>query len=69
MNGQKGLGYIIFENNEFKGPIANNLKEENLRTLKDLSNLENGDSIFFISDEENNAINLHQLQEQNFVMN
>ena len=53
--GQKGLGYIIFENNEFKGPIANNLKEENLRTLKDLSDLENGDSIFFICDEENNA--------------
>ena len=53
--GQKGLGYIIFENNEFKGPIANNLKEENLRTLEDLSNLENGDSIFFICDEENNA--------------
>ena len=54
-NGQKGLGYIIFENNEFKGPIAKNLKEENLNSIKDLSNLENGDSIFFISDGENNA--------------
>ena len=54
-NGQKGLGYIIFENNEFKGPIAKNLKEENLNSIKDLSNLENGDSIFFISDDENNA--------------
>ena len=54
-NGQKGLGYIIFENNEFKGPIAKNLKEENLSSIKDLSNLENGDSIFFISDDENNA--------------
>ncbi len=53
--GQKGLGYIIFENNEFKGPIANNLKEDNLKTLKDLLDLENGDSIFFICDEENNA--------------
>ena len=54
-NGQKGLGYIIFENNEFKGPIAKNLKEENLNSIKDLSNLENGDSIFFISDDENSA--------------
>ena len=54
-NGQKGLGYIIFENNEFKGPIAKNLKKENLNSIKDLSNLENGDSIFFISDDENNA--------------
>ena len=54
-HGQKGLGYIIFENNEFKGPIAKNLKEENLNSIKDLSNLENGDSIFFISDDENNA--------------
>ena len=24
----KDLGYIIFENNEFKGPIAKNLNEE-----------------------------------------
>ena len=27
-NGQKGLGYIIFEGKEFKGPIANNLNEK-----------------------------------------
>ncbi len=54
-NGQKGLGYVIFENNEFKGPIAKNLKEENLNSLKEVSNLENGDSIFFISDEKSNA--------------
>ena len=54
-NGQKGLGYIIFENNEFKGPIAKNLNEANLESLKDLSNLKNGDSIFFISDEVINA--------------
>ena len=54
-NGQKGLGYIIFENNEFKGPIAKNLNEANLESLKDLSNLKNGDSIFFICDEVINA--------------
>ena len=54
-NGQKGLGYIIFDKDEFKGPIAKNLREENLKSLKDLTNLENGDSIFFISDEVNHV--------------
>ena len=47
-NGQKGLGYIIFDKDEFKGPIAKNLREENLKSLKDLTNLENGDSIFLL---------------------
>ena len=43
-HGQKGLGYIIFEGNEFKGPIANNLKNENLDLIRSKSNLVNGDS-------------------------
>ena len=54
-NGQKGLGYIIFSDNEFKGPIAKNLKNENLEKLAYHVGLENGDSVFFISDKESNA--------------
>ena len=50
--GQKGLGYIIFENGEFKGPIANNLKKEKLELIMRKSNLADGDSIFFISESE-----------------
>ncbi len=54
-NGQKGLGYIIFSDNEFKGPIAKNLKNENLEKLAHNVGLENGDSVFFISDKESDA--------------
>ncbi len=54
-NGQKGLGYIIFDNNEFKGPIASNLKKENLNQIIECAGLQNGDSVFFISDKINEA--------------
>ena len=53
--GEKGLGYIIFEDDEFKGPISNNMKKDNLLSLKKLSGLENGDSIFFVCDKINEA--------------
>ncbi len=49
-NGQKGLGYIIFEGKEFKGPIANNLNEKNLNQIMKVTDLEDDDSVFFISD-------------------
>ena len=54
-NGQKGLGYIIYSDNEFKGPIANNVKKENLERILVESNIQNGDSIFFVSDKEDEA--------------
>ena len=44
--GAAGLGYISFNDNVFKGPIAKNLSEEKLFKL----GLKNGDSIFFICD-------------------
>ena len=53
--GQKGLGYIIFDDDEAKGPIANNLKKEKLSIIVDNSALKNGDCLFFISDEKSNA--------------
>ena len=45
--GAAGLGYINFNNNEFKGPIAKNLSKEKLSKL----NLKEGESIFFISNQ------------------
>ncbi len=60
-NGQKGLGYIIYENDEFKGPIANNLKKDNLTLIKDLVDLKNDDSVFFISDEKTSAVKFSAL--------
>ncbi len=54
-NGQKGLGYIILLDNEYKGPIANNVKKENLEKIVEKVGLKNGDSVFFISDKVNEA--------------
>ncbi len=53
--GQKGLGYIICLNQEFKGPIASNIKKENLDKLIKNVGLESGDSVFFISDKKEDA--------------
>ena len=53
--GQKGLGYIICINQEFKGPIASNIKKENLDKLIERVCLESGDSVFFISDKKEDA--------------
>ena len=54
-NGQKGLGYVVFEENEFKGPISNNMNKSNLTNLKEKASLTNGDSIFFVCDKLSNA--------------
>ncbi len=53
--GQKGLGYIVCINEEFKGPIASNIKKENLYKLIKKVGLESGDSLFFISDKKEDA--------------
>ena len=44
--GAHGLGYISFDKNEYKGPIAKNLSDEKLSKL----NLKESDSIFFVCD-------------------
>ncbi len=53
--GQKGLGYVILEDNDFKGPISNNMNKENLESLKKEIDLKNGETVFFICDEKSNA--------------
>ena len=50
--GQKGLGYIIYDT-DAKGPIANNLKKDKLNQI--VCKLKNGDCIFFICDMKKTA--------------
>ncbi len=45
-----GCGYITLEDGEFKGPIAKFLTEEQKDELCQLCGINNGDSLFFISD-------------------
>ena len=49
--GAAGLGYISFDNDEYKGPIAKNLTEEKLKILK----LSKEESVFFVCDNLNSA--------------
>ena len=59
--GQKGLGYVILEDNNFKGPISNNMNKENLESLKTQIDLKNNDAVFFVCDEKVNAIKFSAL--------
>jgi len=53
--GAAGLGYIIFIEGGGKGPIARNLEEDQLFELKEALGLVDGDAVFFICDNPNNA--------------
>ena len=46
--GQGGLGYIIFDKDEAKGPIASKLTKEQIDNIKKISNSKEGDSLFFV---------------------
>jgi aspartyl-tRNA synthetase len=50
--GMAGLGYIVFENGEAKGPIAKFLTPERLAAIKESANVGDGDSVFFVCDKE-----------------
>ncbi len=47
--GAGGLGYIVFEGGEAKGPIAKFLDAARLSALKQAAGVGDGDSVFFIS--------------------
>lgn len=44
-----GLGYIIFEDNGAKGPIAKNLDEERCQMIRQACHLKSGDTVFFVA--------------------
>jgi aspartyl-tRNA synthetase len=55
-NGAKGLAYIIYtEEGEVKSPIAKFLTKDQLDEIKSRGGLENGDAVFFASDDEDVA--------------
>ncbi len=53
--GAPGLGYILFDGAEGKGPIAKFLAPEAQTQLRAAAKLEDGDAIFFVCDKEEKA--------------
>jgi aspartyl-tRNA synthetase len=53
--GAGGLGYIVFEGNEAKGPIARFLDAGRMDTLKKATGAKDGDSVFFVANEKGKA--------------
>lgn len=50
-NGAGGLAYILYENGGVRSPIAKFLKEEELKSIQQLTGAEDGDAVFFGADE------------------
>ena len=48
--GMKGLGYLTYKDGAFKGPIDKFLSEEQRANLVSMTKMQDGDTIFFISD-------------------
>ncbi len=53
--GAPGLGYVLFEGNEGKGPIAKFLPAPAQEELRKLTSAEAGDAVFFVCDKEKAA--------------
>lgn len=55
----KGLAYfVVGENNEISAGVSKYVTEEQKSKLYDLTHFENGDTLFFVADEEEKAIKL-----------
>ncbi|MEO5336469.1 MAG: aspartate--tRNA ligase [Magnetospirillum sp. WYHS-4] len=53
--GGGGLGYIVFENGEAKGPIAKNLEPDRVAAIKAAAGLKDGDAVFFAAGQKADA--------------
>ncbi|MEQ8193350.1 MAG: aspartate--tRNA ligase [Rhodospirillales bacterium] len=53
--GAGGLGYIVFDNGEAKGPIARNLEAERSNAIKEAAGVADGDAVFFVCAAEADA--------------
>ncbi len=53
--GAAGLGYIVFEGGEGKGPIARNLEPERIAAIRAAAGLGDGDAVFFACDKPHAA--------------
>ena len=56
--GAPGLGYIIWQDGEGKGPIAKFVPEAAMNAMAELAGMESGDAIFFACDQEGAAAKL-----------
>ena len=56
--GAPGLGYIVLEDGEGKGPIAKFVAGERLEKLKELAGLKDGDAVFFSAGDPEEAADL-----------
>ena len=56
--GAPGLGYIVFENGEAKGPIAKFLDADRLAMLKEATGTGDGDAVFFSAGKPDDAAKL-----------
>lgn len=50
--GMAGLGYVSFSEGTAKGPIAKFLSEDRLQSLKEIAQVGDGDSVFFVCDKK-----------------
>jgi aspartyl-tRNA synthetase len=53
--GMAGLGYIVFDAGEAKGPIAKFLDPDRLAMLKEIAKVADGDAVFFVCSQEAKA--------------
>lgn len=53
--GLPGLGYIVFEKENAKGPIAKFLDATQLENLRNITGLQENDAVFFVCDKKDNA--------------
>ncbi len=56
--GAPGMGYIVFEAGEGKGPIAKFVPSEAQQQLRDLTGTEDSDAVFFMCDIEKRVVEL-----------
>jgi aspartyl-tRNA synthetase len=52
MNDGKGLAWLAWKEGEIRGPIKKFLSEDELNTMKERGNMEEGDSIFLLADKK-----------------
>jgi aspartyl-tRNA synthetase len=56
--GAGGLGYVVFEGGEAKGPIARHLTPDRLELLRKTANIGDGDAVFFAAGDKAAAASL-----------
>ncbi len=53
--GSKGLAYLLFSENEVRGPVAKFLSDEKMNDIREQCAVESGDVVFFVCDMEQQA--------------